>query len=405
MAEQAEKTQAPGLRWRGNSPMWRATKAAIASGYPVKSVNLSLYRNDKAKLVQRCERLQAEMLAWMSGRKGRVAEFDGTIKSLIQQYLHDPESGYRKLKASSRHGYDIYAAMIQATIGARRIEDCDGRDVNRWFAAWSEPSAKGQPRQIAKARFAIAVLKSALSFGIICRSPGCAAFKAILSEMSFPALKPRTAAPTAAHVIAARKEAHRRGHAAAALAYALQFDGVARQWDVIGQWIPIDDPLPSAVIAGRSKWIGPTWASIDGNLIFRYRPSKTEDTTGVDVVIDLRVCPMVMEELQHWPVEARQGPLIVNPNSGLPYSRTIYAALWRDIRAAAGIPPTFWNRDLRAGGITEARRGKADLDDLAKMAGHSERSTTADVYDRSHLEAARRVAAVRLKQRRKEQPK
>ena len=39
------------------------------------------------------------------------------------------------------------------------------------------------------------------------------------------------------------------------------------------------------------------WAVIDENLILKIKPTKTEDTTGVEVTFDLSVCPMVMEEL------------------------------------------------------------------------------------------------------------
>jgi hypothetical protein len=139
----ANKTTAPGLRYRGNRPIWRATKGAVAAGYPVKNVNLSLYRNDPQILIQRCERLQAEMLAWLSGREGRLSEFDGTIKSLIELYQTDKESPYHRLKSSTRRPYGVYSRMVVMEVGAMQIDDCDGRDVRRWFHSWSEPKSVG----------------------------------------------------------------------------------------------------------------------------------------------------------------------------------------------------------------------------------------------------------------------
>jgi integrase len=60
----------------------------------------------------------------------------------------------------------------------------------------------------------------------------------------------------------------------------------------------------------------------------------------------------------------------------------------RSVEAEAGVPATVWNRDLRAGGITEARQAGAPTDDVAKTAGHSSKRTTARVYDRDTLERA-----------------
>ena len=107
--------------------------------------------------------------------------------------------------------------------------------------------------------------------------------------------------------------------APAAFAYALQFEASLRQWDVIGEWIPLDDPRPSALIDGRSKWIGPTWSQIDENLVLRVTPGKTEGSSHARVILDLRFYAMVIEELASVAPEDRNGPLIVNPRTGLPY--------------------------------------------------------------------------------------
>jgi hypothetical protein len=131
--------------------------------------------------------------------------------------------------------------MIVATVGARRIDALDGRDLRRWHDQWSVPLEQGGKPRIAAARMALVVLKNALTFAATCRKPGCADLRDILHDMRFPAPRPRIEAPTAAEIIAARKAAHELGHAPAALAYALQFEGTMRQWDVIGKWVPLSD--------------------------------------------------------------------------------------------------------------------------------------------------------------------
>ena len=142
--------------------------------------------------------------------------------------------------------------MLTAEIGARRVDACDGRDARRWFAAWSEPDKPGARPRIAAARMAIIVLNTALSFGKACRLPGCAEFKATFEDIRFKVPTPRQEA-RAAEIIAARAAAHKFGHHPAAFAYALQFEASLRQWDVIGQWIPISDPdLRQSSMAVRS---------------------------------------------------------------------------------------------------------------------------------------------------------
>jgi hypothetical protein len=396
MEEQPEN-RPPGLRFNGKRPVWRASKAAIAKGFPLKSVHLSHLADDPKALRQRCDRLQAEMLSWLSGRKtGAELVFDGTFRSLLDVYQTDKQSSYQTLKRSSRLPYDVYIRMMRAEIGERLIDNCDGRDVARWFEAWSAPATPGGSRQVAKARMAIAVLKAALTFGIMCRKPGCPEFRAVIDAMRFEGLPPRKFVLIADQIAAAREAARLSGHSGAALSYAIQFEGAVRQWDVIGQWVPLNDRQPSAVIYKGKKWIGPTWAHVDANLILRFTPTKTEATTAPEIVIDLQACPMVMEELQDVPPEARNGPLVVDREKGRPYSQDRFDEVWRAAAEVAGIPPGVWNRDLRKSGSNEARRSGAHIDDLKKLMGHTaETAVTADVYDLANLEAHRRIAEAR----------
>ncbi len=139
-----------------------------------------------------------------------------------------------------------------------------------------------------------------------------------------------------------------------------------RQWDVVGKWVPLTDKRPSSIIDGTSKWIGPMWSQIDENMIFRYTPAKTQFTSGAKVALDLRMLPMVIEELAKMPEEARRGPLVVNPRTGLPYRNWYFGKVWRQLRNITGIRKEVWNRDMRAAGVTEARQGAAPIDDLAQ---------------------------------------
>jgi hypothetical protein len=166
-------------------------------------------------------------------------------------------SPYHRLEPSSRHPYDVYARLIIETVGARRIDALDGDDLRRWHDHWTAPVVEGGKRRLAAGRMAMIVLKSALTYGITRKWPACKELREILRDINFPLPRPRTQAPTAAAIVAARKAAHEMGHPRAALAYALQFEGGMRQWDVIGKWVPLTDQRASLVIDGQHKWLGP----------------------------------------------------------------------------------------------------------------------------------------------------
>ena len=344
-----EKIKAPGIGYRKRKsgpdvPYWVADANAVKAGYPVKAVNLSVFANEPPLLRQRCERLQAEMLLWFSAQREQKVIFDGTFRTLIDRYLSDPESSYARLKPGSRHPYLIYAGKVKEHIGARRIDACDGRDVIKWFKVWAGVDDLRSPdARIPKARMALTVLKSAVSFGVICRLAGCVDFNTILAELEFPGNHRRTYAPTAANIEAARRAAHQAGATRRALAYALQFETTLRQWDVIGQWVPLSDPRPSAIIDHGEKWIGPTWAHIDGHLVLRLVHTKTEETSEASGTYDLSACPMVVAELANVPAEHRRGPLIVNERTGLPYRYERFKEAWKADFRRAGLPTKMWN--------------------------------------------------------------
>lgn len=96
-----QRPKGPGLKWRPRRagppvPYWFADKKAIDAGYPVKSANLSTFADHPAKLIERAQRLQSEMLLWLSGQvKSTTTKFDGTFRSLLKSYERDPESSYQ----------------------------------------------------------------------------------------------------------------------------------------------------------------------------------------------------------------------------------------------------------------------------------------------------------------------
>ena len=389
-----QRPKGPGLKWRPRRagppvPYWFADKKAIDAGYPVKSANLSTFADHPAKLIERAQRLQSEMLLWLSGQvKSTTTKFDGTFRSLLKSYERDPESSYQGRKPGVRETYAVYIRSLTRHIGDLRIDHVDGRAVKRWFAEWrTDPDDSDH---LPRARMVLAVLKAAVSFGIVCRYPGCKEFQDVIAELAFETVPSRTFAPTAQHIEAARRAARAAGAPLRALLYALIYDTTGREFDFLGQWLPLSDKKASAIISRGKKWIGPMWAVIDENLILKIKPTKTEDTTGVEVTFDLSVCPMVMEELAMIEPDSRKGPLIINQRTGLPYIYETFRLAWNADFEAAGLPVGAWCRDMRAGGVTEGGQSGASRDDQRKVAGHAKERQT-EKYDRDQLEAFRRT--------------
>jgi hypothetical protein len=403
------RPRAPGLKFRKratgpDAPVWYANEAANKAGYQPKSVNLGYLADNPLALVAKCETLQTEMLIWMREQRHPERKFNGTFKALFELYQTDPQSPYRTdLKPGTVKAYTIYLRKLIRHIGACYIEQSDGRDVMEWFSEWRiGPDGKDQ---LAAACMALSVVKAAVSFGIVCRKPGVKEFKDVLGELEFPHPRSRKHAPTAEQIIAARLAAHKHGRPRRALLYALQFETTGRQWDFIGGWWPIADSRISAVVDGNQKWLGPYWSDIDDKLTLTIRPTKTENSTAVEITYDLAACPMVMEELAHFPLDARAGPLILNEGTGKPYRSQAILDGWRKDYKAAGIPEEVWNRDTRAGGITEGRLSGASKDDRRRLAGHADEKTT-DGYERAavDLDAHRKVMAARRKFREQNRP-
>jgi hypothetical protein len=384
--------KAPGLKWRTRADgkpvaYWVAKPSAVAAGYPLKTVNLSSVPLDHVAV--RCAVLEVEMLDWLGA--SRPSSFDGTLGSLLKLYQVHKDSGYRALKPSSVHVYTTYLGRLIAAHGDVRLDRMTRLDVKTWHKAWRGSDGN----HLGAAKMALAVLKAAIFFGMDAGFPECERLFGSLANLRLPGPQPRTFAPTAAEIEKARASAHQMGRHGASLGYALQFETTARQWDVIGQWVALSDKRPSEVLRAGQKWVdGMRWSDIDQNMVLRFAPSKTAQTTQATVHVDLSRCPMVMEEIARIPPEARLGPLVIHEDTGLPYAHDTWQWTWRQVRGAAGLPDRMWNRDIRAGGITEAEMAGVSVDDRAKLAGHS-RKINASVYSRDRLAASDRVVEAR----------
>jgi hypothetical protein len=396
-ADMPKIDNAPGLTWRktkiGWEARWRARTDLCRRGFKPRVVRLWTSEPDEIEptdfsisyIQDRCTALQSEMLVW--GRGGLpVTEFDGTIAALVNAYQTDEDSPYKNGRYNTRGYYDILCRMLVRDIGHKRIGEVTARDLLKWHRQYADRVAMGHSL--------VGMLRTLCTFGAtLLGVKDCRELKLILSDMRFKMAKPRTERLTAQQVIAIRKIAPK----SIALAQALQFEMTLRQKDVIGEWVPISEDGISAVINGNDKWLrGLDWKEIDQNWICTHVTSKRQK----EITVDLKIAPMVVEELRSLDRNAfpASGPVIINEKTGLPYTTGDFRKAWRKIANSVGLPKTVRNMDTRAGAISEALNSGADIEKVRKAATHSDQGMT-QKYSRGDAEATADVMRIRVASR------
>jgi hypothetical protein len=388
---------APGLTWRktkiGWEARWLARTDLVKRGFGPRVIRLwasepgSIDPTDFeiSYIRDRCNALQSEMLTW--GRGGLPNEsFDGTIASLVRAYQTDEDSSYKNIRYNTRQFYDSLCKVVIRDLGGKRIGEITARDLLRWHGQYNDRVAMGHSL--------VGMLRTLATFGAtLLGVKDCREMKLLLSDMRFKAPKPRLERLTAQQVVAIRKHAPK----SIALAQAFQFELTLRQKDVIGEWVPISEPGMSAIINGNSKWLrGLDWKEIDANWICRHVTSKRQK----EIVVDLKLAPMVVEELGSLNRESfpASGPVIINEKKQAPYSAADFRRIWRAIADSAGIPRNIRNMDTRAGAISEATDSGASLEKVRKAATHSDIGMT-QRYSRGDEEAIAEVMQMRKTKR------
>ncbi len=393
---------APGIRWRKLRKKWEARWQArgdiVKKGFRPKSMqvwsgHLEELDADNIHYIQhRAQSLQDEMLIHGRGGLPDVGYLTETIEGLADAYRTDPDSRYHKARYVSRRYYDVLLERIVRDHGSEMLGNVKARQVIRWHEEWKISSG------VSMASALVRMLRSIISFGASILEDGeCTRLKGVLSDLRFEMAKPRTERLTADHAIAIRAEAHKKGLPSIALAQAIQFELMLRQKDVIGEWVPLEEPGPlTDQTHGQFKWIrGIRWEEIDGHLTLRHVTSKR----GKPIEVSLAAAPMVMEELQRLERKA-SGPVIMCELTGRPWKAMNFRFHWRTCADRAGVPRSVRNMDSRAGAISEATDAGAELEHVRHAATHSDISMT-QRYSRGSTEKVANVQRLRTEHRNK----
>jgi hypothetical protein len=414
MANRPVIENAPGLTWRpckeGWEARWRPRADLVARGYPPTPRRLWAGTEptdaERAHISDQCRDYQADMLVFGRGGFPLVATFDGTLRSLIGCYQADPDSTYQRVRFRTREHYRSLMLRIDADYGDDLLGSIKARDLLRWHENWTK-------RGVAMAHSVMGMLRTLVNFGAIyLEDPECERLSGVLAKMRFKVAKPRETRLTAEQANAVRAMAHKMGRPSIALAQAFQFEVMLRQKDVIGEWVPRSEPGMSDVTHLGDKWLwGIRWSEIDQNLILRHTTSKR----GKNIEVNLRLAPMVMEEINLLFNQAKEigtktgseeitlpasGPIIVCEFSGRPWTTHEFRRWWRKVADACSIPKNIKNMDSRAGAISEATDAGAELEHVRHAATHGDIAMT-QRYSRGNVEKVAQVMKRRAEYRNK----
>lgn len=387
-------SEAPGLKIRkrvsGDVYYWVAPAADIIRGYIPKSRALpkDLSPEDRAKV---CCAQQADLNSWRDGHRQLAEQF--SFRWLIRRYTTDPHSPYHAVKGKTRDGYDQMLKIIDTALGDDRFDPILergvyrprilGHDVREWHADCAKPKKMkdgkiGKPR-MGRARYVITVLRLLASYGVEIGAPGAEGLREVLSAIRFKVRPARTSAPTRDQVIALVKAAIEMGFPSVAITTLAQFLFTERRISIIGEW---DGDQ------WRPGWV---WQNID-NWVISYNQNKTG---VVPREYDLRDTPALLELLEAIPEDRRIGPVIINEKTGQPWRYRNYAAVFRKVARAAGVPDDVWSMDMRAGGATEVGAIQGITRDDLKSAGGWKSDAMAARYDRGSKARAQKVVRLR----------
>lgn len=303
-----------------------------------------------------------------------------TLHDIIAIYLTDPDSPYHKLRYASKIGYTRLLGRLRDDMGTADLATLRSRDILRQHEAWTKGG-----KHIAMAHGLITQLRIVINFGAsIVEDPDCQRLNGVLKGLRFKNGGARQVWLTPEQARDIRDEACEEHHCrfSIALAQAFQADCAFRQGDVIGRWEPKVEG--AQIVDGDMMWVGGlTREQIDADMILTHKTSKR----GKVLTFDLKKCPSVMEE---WFSAPASGPLIIDPDTGLPFHAWKYRRVWREMARLVEVPDNVWNMDSRAGRITDLFAKDVNPDDIRKVAGHSQLSTTM-LYSRGANEAINRA--------------
>lgn len=260
--------------------------------------------------------------------------FDGTFGGLIDRYLVHEKSPLHALKHSVRLNYLRSLKRLKKDIGKERIGDWRAPNVQGLFDRFASEGKVSMGHEM------LGKIRLLCSFGATqLNDDACIRLSGLVGMMRFPPAEGGgshrlTREQARAIRITAREHF---GWDSIALAVALQFDvPKLKQMDIIGEWVPMDDPAKSEIIKGSEKWIrGLRWSDLHENMVLHRATFDGRRKKGAEY--RLTRSQMAMEEINRVPVAKRTGPMIICEFSGAPWSSNEFRRKLKIVAEKAGV--------------------------------------------------------------------
>lgn len=413
---------APGLAWRKRKSGWEAQWTPppdavqgpylFRHGFPWRGrpiwVGAAVTAPVALFIAGRCQELQADLEAWVAAQPTvRPLEYDGTLHTLIDNYLYDRASGFHKKRQATRANYKSLCKRLIEDRGTFVIAGLKHRVFVEWDDEWQHSGAT-------MADALRRVVRLLVGFGTrVLEQEDCTRAATILHQSKIENTTKKEEKPFLLfeQAEAIVLQAGAMGFDSVALAQALQWASSMRQKDIIGERQSRAERGISDVFFGNEKWnYGARWEEIKDDLVWKHQQSKRGKMISAPLIeeplfvaeLNRQFPGCVTEELDveasrregremtklvpHREMLPRSGPIIINEATGAPYSQSSFRRRWRTVADATGIvPKEVKNMMTRAGTATEATNGGISLEVAAKALGHEDTKQTGE-YSRDQAE-------------------
>ena len=257
---------------------------------------------------------------------------------MAHRYQTDPDSPFHKVRFRSRTNYGTFINRILADRGDAKIADLNADDVKQLYAEWTKDG------HFAMARGLLVMFRMLIKYGALeLKDQESGRFYLELRGLEFSKHQSQESGNdqlTPEQITAIIKTGHEMKTPSNALSQAFYSDGnELEQKDILGEWVPKNEPGESDVTSEKDKWIrGIRWEEIDADFVLRHETSRE----GKIIQINLRgTAPRVMAEIDRMGPRIhglQRGPVIVSEVTKRPYAYNSFRDYWRKVAEATGLP-------------------------------------------------------------------
>lgn len=392
--DNSDPLYAPGLQWSNpKHARWKAPKRYVDGGYPIRGEKLEGQKGDHLEEARaaRCRQLTRDMVKWWTSQGTQTTP--NTWSWLIARYRTDTYSPYHKVKPGTKVSYDYFMDKLDAAVGKILIGN-----MNYEMIMATKEAMEKKGRSVDNISKTFNALRRVARYGVVLEHPEAVRIAEILANITFALPPARDIAPSRAQIEAIVAEADRRGLHTYATGLMMQYELSLRAVDVRGQWEPANG-REGGVQRNGEIWVdGLTWDMINPDVTRMVKViSKTKRSNPTPYEWDLTLVPALRDRLIA--MGERLGPVIVSEKTGMPYTKCSWSQQFRRIRNhliknGVDLDPQLSSMDLRAGGLSEARKMGADPYQM-RDAGQHASLTMNSRYIRDRSDGANKVVEIR----------